>query len=210
MSHLKQLLTDNSDPEEVRLYRELLKSHHEFLKYKMEKIRSIFPGGVRHDDTWRYAYPDVKESIDTPKPNGGKERRKLALRFHPDKCEEPDAQALFSFAWEADDDVVARVLEAEDPLTMLRSEISATQPAPQEEEIDTWMKGYPYNWFYHRDQFIPEEEYNRKRAEAERLCRLRVEQEELRQANAELRRMQDELRRDKEERSKAMFENLDK
>jgi citrate synthase len=206
MSHIKHLLTDPEDPDEVRLFAELKNKYYEFIKYKMEKVTPEFPGGIKYDDTWRYRYPDATGTDDPDKkePVDSKERRKLALRFHPDKCGEEDAHQLFSMIWEADDQTMQRISEADDPLTEARKALHENTENI-DEELDRMLRSYPYNYHYFPTMFIPIDEYERKRQEAEKYRWLKEEQDEMRDAEKQLRELNAILKADKDRASEASF-----
>ena len=208
MSHIKHLLTDRDDPEEVRLYTELRDKYYQFLRYKMDKIRPDVPDDVKYDDTYRYRYSDIVDDAQcTPKPNTTMKHRKLALKFHPDKCDEPDASHLFNTVWNADDELIQRLTSAENPIEIVREFLSEAKENI-DDELDQWLRSYPYNYHYFPQMFIPEDEYRKKREEAERYRLLQEEKAELRRAQKELREMEELLRADKLRASDARFEAL--
>jgi hypothetical protein len=190
-------LVDFSDPEEVTLYNTLIESYHAFLKYKMPKIISKFPTGVRYDDTWRYMYanPDVNvnedvnpdegketEESETDKKSSSKNRRKLALLFHPDKCTETDARQLFEFVWATDEETITDIINSDDPIGKIRGKIQGIQTdGVKETEIDRWLRGYPYNWFCDKTLFVTEEEYILKKEMSKKCFEMKVINEKLRQ-----------------------------
>ena len=202
MAHLKKLFTDPSDPEEERLYKNLLESYHAFLGYKMTKIKSAFPEGLRYDDTWRFRYaysfpideeassrPDAEEKEVVKQPTTTS-RRKLALLFHPDKCQETDARQLFEFVWEAGEEMISQITKSKDPIKTIREILSVEKNKKNEQnvitltekevEIDTWTNGYPYMWFCNKETFVTEEEYLRKKAKNEASLKLETESRKLR------------------------------
>jgi hypothetical protein len=172
MSQLKQLHTDHDDPVEAKLYSELLNAHHAFLKYKIKKIAAVFPTNVRYDDTWRFKYDPI-DDIPSKKKVSTRDRKKLALRFHPDKCKEKDAERLFSFVWDSDDAVVDRILMSDDPVKELRSTMETSSVSEKERDINNWVNGHPYNWFYSRCMYVTDQEYMEKKEEAEKFRRER-------------------------------------
>lgn len=206
MLPIKQLLTDRTDEKEVELYNALREKYHDFVKYKMEKVAPEFPGGMRFDDTWRYRYSeDGNIESDDKTPIDSKERRKLALKFHPDKCKEEDAKTLFNMVWNADEDVIKRISESATPIEEARKALEEKTEDNIEDDLDRMLRSYAFNYHYFPNTFIPEEEYERKKHEAEKYRLLKEAQEEMRDAERKLRELNDILRKDKERAADAEF-----
>lgn len=212
MSHIKHLLTDPEDPEEVRLYEDLRDKYYQFLKYKMNKIQPELPEDVRFDDTYKYRYSDVDmEDIVTvtPKPKNEAERRKLAFKFHPDKCKEPDASELFGAVWNADAELLQQLKTSENHTETVRIFIekqdSKQDSVTIDEELDKWVHSYSYNYHYFPHLFIQKDDYIKKKEEMEKYRLLQEERDELKRARMELRELAEILKEDKERSLRTRF-----